>query len=98
MQVSWTAEAVRDLNSARAYIARDNPTAAHHLAGRVRDAGQMLEGFPMLGRAGDFEDTRELPIAGTPYLLVYRVTPDTVQILRLIHGAQLWPPETWTAR
>lgn len=93
MQVSWTAEAVRDLNSARAYIARDNPTAASHLAGRIRDAGQMLERFPILGRASDLEDTRELPIGGTPYVLVYRVGPNLVQILRVIHGARLWPPE-----
>ena len=93
MQVSWTAEAVGDLNSARAYIARDDPKAASHLARRILDTASMLGRFPMLGRTGDFEDTRELVVAGTPYVLVYRFEPDHVQILRVIHGAQLWPPQ-----
>jgi plasmid stabilization system protein ParE len=28
---------------------------------------------------------------GTPYVIAYRVEPDAVVILRLLHGAQNWP-------
>ena len=36
--------------------------------------------------------SRELVIAGTPYVLVYRADPDVVRIIRFLHGAQRWPP------
>jgi len=51
----------------------------------------LLAKFPMQGRAGRIANTRELVLAGLPYLVVYRVSEDEVQILRLLHGAQEWP-------
>jgi toxin ParE1/3/4 len=35
--------------------------------------------------------TRELVIAGTRFIVVYRIT-DNVEILRVLHTAQRWPP------
>jgi toxin ParE1/3/4 len=35
--------------------------------------------------------TRELVVAGTPWVVVYRVK-NRVEILRVLHGAQSWPP------
>jgi plasmid stabilization system protein ParE len=28
---------------------------------------------------------------GTPFVIAYRVEPDAVVILRVLHGAQRWP-------
>jgi plasmid stabilization system protein ParE len=30
-------------------------------------------------------------LSGLPYLAVYRVHEDTVEIVRILHGAQAWP-------
>jgi toxin ParE1/3/4 len=30
-------------------------------------------------------------VSGTPSVIAYRVEPDAVVILRLLHGAQKWP-------
>jgi toxin ParE1/3/4 len=30
-------------------------------------------------------------IAGTPYILPYRVQDETIQILHVLHGARQWP-------
>ena len=37
--------------------------------------------------------TRELVIARTPFVVVYRVRqkPERVEIIRVLHGAQKWP-------
>ncbi len=35
--------------------------------------------------------TRELVITGTPYIAAYRVRPQRIEVLRIIHGAQRWP-------
>lgn len=45
----------------------------------------------MLGRVGRMAGTRELVIANTPYIAVY-TTNGVVVLLRLLHGAQKWPP------
>jgi plasmid stabilization system protein ParE len=32
-------------------------------------------------------------ITRTPYIVAYRVLDDAVRILRVLHGAQLWPED-----
>ncbi|WP_368857436.1 type II toxin-antitoxin system RelE/ParE family toxin [Thiolapillus sp.] len=31
-------------------------------------------------------------VTGTHYVLVYRIQSQEIQILRVLHGAQKWPP------
>ncbi len=38
------------------------------------------------------EGTRELVVAGLPYLVVYRLSDQVVEVLRVLHHAQEWPP------
>lgn len=47
--------------------------------------------FPYLGRAGRKSNTRELMFHGLPYLAIYRLRDEIVEILRILHGAQNWP-------
>lgn len=77
--------AIADLVRIRAYIAQFNPIAARRMAERLIAAGDSLARFPNRGRpAGRY---RELVVV-RPYVLVYRVTDDLVEILRVWHGAQ----------
>lgn len=50
-----------------------------------------LSAFPNRGRRGRVEGTRELVFAPLPFVSVYEVN-DTVQVLRILHRAQQWPP------
>jgi toxin ParE1/3/4 len=45
-----------------------------------------------MGRTGRVPLTRELIVGGTPWIIVYRVRADVVEIIR-VHGAQSWPPQ-----
>jgi hypothetical protein len=47
--------------------------------------------FPNGGRIGRIAGTRELVLAPLPYIVVYRVNPDSVDIVRIFHSAQNWP-------
>jgi toxin ParE1/3/4 len=49
--------------------------------------------FPESGRIGRIAGTRELVIPRTPYIAAYVVLDDKVRILRVLHGAQIWPEE-----
>lgn len=44
---------------------------------------------PQIGRAGRESRTREFPIPGTPYLLVYRIRDAALEIVAVLHGAQI---------
>jgi toxin ParE1/3/4 len=46
-----------------------------------------------MGRIGRVPGTRELIVGGTPWIIVYRVRADAVEIIRVLHGAQKWPPQ-----
>ena len=88
MTVQWTATALRDLRNIRDYIARHNPTAAEGVARSIRSAVEGLRDFPAMGRAGKRPDTRELVVAGTPYIVVYTVVAGRLRVITVIHAAR----------
>jgi toxin ParE1/3/4 len=87
MQVVLSPEALADLAAIRAYIGADNPIAASRIAVQIVAACDRLQFMPERGRPGLDPGTRELTGAW-PYVIVYRVIPDAVQIIRIWHGAQ----------
>jgi toxin ParE1/3/4 len=89
--IFWTSKALSDLRGLRLYIAQDAPGNAAVIVARIRTTAQSLEPFPYRGRPGGRRNTRELIVPRTPYIIVYRVIGETVQILRIFHGAQRWP-------
>ncbi|MHB8747496.1 MAG: type II toxin-antitoxin system RelE/ParE family toxin [Gammaproteobacteria bacterium] len=91
MELKWTPSALRDLDDAGEYIAQDNLQAAAEMGRRALEAVEYLNQHPALGRLGRVRGTRELVVSGTPFLVVYRVRLDTVQVLRVLHHARKWP-------
>ena len=91
MKIKWVRLALSDLDEAAAFIAQDNPRAAQIMVKRIGDAARLLSDHPDAGRPGRVHGTRELVVADTPFILPYRVVKNTVQILRVLHGARKWP-------
>ena len=91
MQVRWLRRALKNLDEEAEYIARDDPEAAARIVERIATNVDRLATHPALGRSGRVPETRELVIAGTPYVVPYRVRGEIVEILRIFHGARKWP-------
>jgi len=92
MRTRWTEPVARDLTSVCDYTQEHNgPEAARKLALRIYEAVGFLPRFPHLGRLGRKPGTRELVLSGSPFLVVYRLRKDVVEIARILHGAQKWP-------
>lgn len=87
----WLRRALRDLEDAYLYVAADKPVAARRLVEQIEEGVAQLSLHPHLGRPGRVPGTRELVIAGTPFLVVYRLDGDRVVILTVLHGARRWP-------
>jgi toxin ParE1/3/4 len=84
-----TAEA--DLDAIADYYGALNPAAALHLLDRIAQTESTLSDYPLIGRAGRVEDTREAVVTGTPFILIYALSPPHLIVLRVLHGRQQWP-------
>ena len=92
MKIKWSPESEDDLDAVYHHIAADNPAAADRVEQRIFDAAGGLSAFPNKGRVGLMKGTREMVAPGSPYLIVYEVLHDALYVLRLVYGAQQWPP------
>lgn len=90
MKVEWTRPALSDLIEAQAYIAQENFSAAKSIAQKIWDASKQLVKNPEIGRTGHVDGTREWVVGQTPYLIVYRIKEDQIEILRVWHSRQNW--------
>lgn len=92
MTVRWTKLAEQDLKLIQAYISRDNKTAALKVVTRIYNAVHtQLVTSPQSGRLGRIKNTRELVLTDIPYIVAYKVEPEAVTVLRVLHTSVRWP-------
>ncbi|NGM46889.1 type II toxin-antitoxin system RelE/ParE family toxin [Rhodobacter sp. SGA-6-6] len=80
--------AARDLAAIVDYVALDDPVAAERVFRGIVQAAERLTDFPALGHPGRHPETRELNLAGLPYLIVYQVGAGAVTILAVFHTSR----------
>ncbi|MGB0036196.1 MAG: type II toxin-antitoxin system RelE/ParE family toxin [Candidatus Acidiferrales bacterium] len=88
MRIVWSATAIANLAQIRKYIEQDSPAAAARVAQRILASVERLAKHPHLGRPGREPRTRELIVAGTPYIIPYTVHSGRLAILAVLHAAQ----------
>jgi len=94
MRVVWTRPALNDVDQIQDFVAQDNPSAAFELATTLLGrTGDLLSANPLIGRGGRVPDTRELVFHGLPYIVVYRLRGDRIEVLAVVHGKRLWPQQ-----
>ena len=92
MRIRWTQTAAHDLTSICDYIQQhDTPSTARRIALLIYQSAGSLNKFPHRGRVGRKPGTRELVLTNLPYVVIYRVRENIVEIIRILHGAQNWP-------
>ena len=85
LRIKWTRLALADFSEAQDHIAADDPLAAIRVAQRIRDSVLKLSDFPYIGRPGDDLITREWRVQRTPYVVVYRLREDMIEVVRIWH-------------
>lgn len=91
MRLVWAQYALEDRRAIYDHIEVDDARAAALVDARIADAVARLANFPESGRPGRVGGTRELVVGRTSCIVAYRIIGETVRILRVLHGAQLWP-------
>ncbi len=90
MRVRWTDNSLRHLLDIYEYISRNSPFYAQRMVDRLTKRSEQIANFPMSGRnvpEYSANDIRE--IIEKPYRIIYRINSDQIDILAVIHGAQL---------
>ncbi len=94
MRVLWTRTATGHLTDIYEYIAGDSRRYAKRMVDRITARSKQIaahpESAPVVAEYGD-PAVRE--VLEGPYRVIYRIQPDAVVVLAVIHGARLLPPE-----
>ena len=92
MKVSWSPDAVADLEILSRYIEGAASLAtANRITNTIYVAAQSLKKLPNRSRPGRIKGIRELVVSNLPYIIMYRVLPEHVVILNIVHGKKQWP-------
>ena len=91
MRVLWTTTAAGDLAHIVEYIRKDNPAAARRVAQTILRRHRCATYISAARTHRSAENIRELVFTPLPYIAVYEIIEDQVQVLRIRHAAQDWP-------
>jgi toxin ParE1/3/4 len=87
-EVTLSNQARQDLIAIWEYIAENNFAAADRVLDTLDERMQLLADHPLLGPARP-DIARDLRyLVSENYLILYRVLPDVVEIVRVLHGAR----------
>jgi len=89
-KVSWSPEAIEDLQSIADYIAKDSRVYAQSVIAKVFDVSRSFASHPLIGRI-----VPELGVAEIrerfvySYRLIYQIEGNEILIVAVIHGKRL---------
>ena len=88
--VIWSPAARADLREIEAYIATTSPSNARRVIERIREAATNRRDFPYSARMiPEFQDRERRETFVYQYRVMYRVEPECIRILRVVHGRRL---------
>ncbi|TDK36738.1 type II toxin-antitoxin system RelE/ParE family toxin [Rhizobium deserti] len=91
LPIRYTKRALGRLRHVGDWIGQDNPAAAERVVARIARSIDLLRDHPHKGRPGRLADTREFVLTDIPYIIVYRLMPNHIQIITIMHTSQRWP-------
>jgi addiction module RelE/StbE family toxin len=95
MHVRFQDTAEADLVAIKRYIEPESPKGLERVLTAIFTIAEQLESFPLMGRVGEVEGTREIIVPRTPFRLIYTLDdPHFIDIVRVLHGARQYPPPT----
>jgi len=83
-----TEQAEADMEEIWEYLAQRNETAADRLLDGILQRARLHVQFPLMGRLRDDLDLDLRSFVVSPYVVFYRPIDDTIEVLRVLHGAR----------
>lgn len=90
LPVQWLPNARDNLATIIDFISDYDDVAAEKLQDEIERAAAQLPQHPYLYRPGRVAGTREM-VVHPNYLVVYRIKPDVIEIVNVLHTRQEYP-------
>jgi len=87
-RVRWRTKALADLRQHYDWLVTLENAKPKRTIARIRAAAKSMERLGDIGRPSREAGVRELSVRHAPYVIVYRVDGDTIDILAVYHTAQ----------
>lgn len=87
-KVRWTSPAALDFENQLDYIALHNETSALHIEQRILNLAQLISQFPNIGILSKRQNIREFRISDIPFVIIYEILDNTIDILHIYHTSQ----------
>ena len=92
LPLRWTERAVNDLAGIAEFISRTSDVYAEQVVLQIEQRAQMLRRHPLLGKhALEAEDLDVRELVVDSHRVFYRVRPECIELLTIVHGRQLTP-------
>lgn len=87
-QLCWRWKALEDLRAFHDWLATQEGAKPKETIARIRKAAESMARLGDIGRPSLEDGVRELSVRNAPYVIVYRVVGETIDILAVYHTAQ----------
>ena len=88
MRIRWTPAAAADLEHLSTYLKEHHPNYRQPTMRKLYEGVRPLKQWPNRGRVGREDGTRELLFPPLPYVEVYRIAEQSIEVLRIYHAAR----------
>ena len=90
MKVHWTRNAIGHLTNIYEYISLNSSTYANRTVDKITRRSEQIANQPYSGRKVPEYDAKDIrKLIEKPYRIIYRIKPDQIDVVAVIHGAQL---------
>jgi toxin ParE1/3/4 len=87
--LKWARRAQADRKRIAEFYAEEaSPLVAFEILADIKSATDKIKKNPLAYRTGKRVGTRELVMRRFPYVLVYRILPNRITVLRVLHQAR----------
>ena len=86
--VRFLKRAIQDLIEIDEHTRAHSPRGAARVGARIRKRADDLARFPESGTLSEKTGLRQLYVAKAPYMLIYRVRGNEVQIITILHTSR----------
>jgi plasmid stabilization system protein ParE len=92
LPLRWTERAVAHLEALVDYVSLTSPVYAEGLVSRIDQRLQLASTHPEIGKMLlDLEDSALRELVVPPYRIFYRIRPDAIEVLAIVHERRHLP-------
>ena len=88
MRIRWTPPAALDMQGISDYLKDNQPQYRQPTMRKLYEKIRSLKETPYIGKPGRIEGTREILFSPLPYVAVYQVREQTIEVWRIWHTSR----------